>query len=109
MFTTGRGGVPGNNDSGGLCSCYLWNALGVFPVSGQNLMIVGSPRVREARMALASGKTFTIRKQGEGIYVKDAAFNGARLDEMAISARDMMAGGELVVIMTEKAENSRLS
>ena len=109
MFTTGRGGVPGNNDSGGLCSCYLWNALGVFPVSGQNLMIVGSPRVREARLSLASGKTFTIRRQGKGIYVKDAAFNGARLDELEISARDMMAGGELVVIMTEKAENSRLS
>ena len=44
-----------------------------------------------------------------GIYVKDAAFNGARLDELAISARDMMAGGELVVTMTERVENSRLS
>ena len=109
MFTTGRGGLPGNNDSGGLCSCYLWNALGVFPVSGQNLMIVGSPRVREARLSLASGKTFTIRRQGEGVYVKEAVFNGARLDELAISARDMMAGGELLITMTKEAENSRLT
>ena len=108
MFTTGRGGLPGNNDSGGLCSCYLWNALGVFPVSGQNLMIVGSPRAREARLALASGRTFLIRKEGEGIYVKEALLNGRRLESLAFSAEAMMAGGELTLVMTGEARNSRL-
>ena len=68
MFTEGRGGVPGNNDSGGLCSCYLWNALGVFPVSGQDLMIIGSPRSLESTLRLGNGKEFTIKKQGRGIY-----------------------------------------
>ena len=109
MFTSGRGGVPGNNDSGGLCSCYLWNALGLFPVSGQNLMVMGSPRVREARLSLANGHTFSIRKQGSGIYVKEAFLDGRRLDELAISARAMMAGGELLLVMTDRAPDSRLS
>ena len=109
MFVPGRGGVPGNNDSGGLCSCYLWNALGLFPVSGQDLMIVGSPRAREARMRLANGREFMIRRQGEGIYVKEAAFNGRRLPELALSVRAMMAGGELLLTMTEDAAESRLS
>ena len=109
MFVPGRGGVPGNNDSGGLCSCYLWNALGLFPVSGQDLMIVGSPRAREARMRLAGGRELTIRRQGEGIYVKEAAFNGRRLSELALSVRAMMAGGELLLTMTEDAAESRLS
>ena len=30
QFTTGRGGLPGNDDSGGLSSWYVWSALGIF-------------------------------------------------------------------------------
>ncbi len=41
-FTTGRGGAPGNVDSGGLTSCYLWNALGLFPATGLPYMLIGS-------------------------------------------------------------------
>ncbi|MBO4368078.1 MAG: glycoside hydrolase family 92 protein, partial [Clostridia bacterium] len=101
MFTEGRGGVPGNNDSGGLCSCYLWNALGIFPVSGQDRMIIGTPRVRRARLNLANGNTFTIRKYGHGIYVKEALFNGKRLPSLEITVHGMMAGGVLKLMMTE--------
>ena len=105
----GRGSVPGNNDSGGLCSCYLWNALGVFPVSGQDLMIIGSPRVREAVLHLGNGKQFRIQKQGGGIYVKSAALNGKPLQTLCFSAREMMRGGELVLVMTEDALKAQLT
>ena len=101
MFVSGRGGVPGNNDSGGLCSCYLWNAVGVFPVSGQDLMIIGSPRARETRFALANGRSFIVRKHGSGIYVKAARLNGRPLDRLCFSARDMMRGGELALDMSD--------
>ncbi len=107
MFTEGRGGIPGNNDSGGLCSCYLWNALGLFPVSGQDRMIIGTPRIRRARLNLANGNTFTIRKYGEGIYVKEALFNGKRLPSLEITVRGMMAGGVLKLMMTEFPAFSR--
>ncbi len=109
MFIGGRGGVPGNNDSGGLCSCYLWNALGVFPVSGQDLMIIGSPRVREAALHLGNEKQFRIRKQGEGLYVKNAALNGTPLKTLAFSARGMMEGGELLVTMTPNNTEAQLT
>ena len=109
MFAEGRGGVPGNNDSGGLCSCYLWNALGLFPVSGQDLMIIGSPRVREATLQLGNGKEFRVRKQGEGMYVKSAMLNGTPLKALAFSARGMMAGGELLVTMTPDHTEAQLT
>ena len=109
MFTEGRGGVPGNNDSGGLCSCYLWNAMGLFPVSGQDLMIIGSPRARETTLLLGSGKQFRIGKRGEGIYVKRAALNGKQLDTLSFTAREMMRGGELILTMTPNAEEAQLS
>ncbi len=109
MFTSGRGGLPGNNDSGGLSSCYLWNAMGIFPVSGQDLMIVGSPRAREATLLLGNGKTFRVRKLGNGIYVKHAEWNGKTLDRLSFSVREMMLGGELVLQMTEKAAEAQRS
>ncbi len=108
MFAAGRGGVPGNNDTGGLCSCYIWNALGVFPVSGQDLMIVGSPRVREARLKLANGESFAIRKEGNGIYVGEAWLNGNRMETLSFPASRMMEGGTLLLQMTERPENSRM-
>ena len=107
MFTEGRGGVPGNNDSGGLCSCYLWNAMGVFPLSGQDLMIVGSPLARETALRLGNGHLFRIEKRGEGMYVKNAALNGKRLDSLCFTVREMMRGGELILNMTGDAAQAQ--
>ena len=101
--------MPGNNDSGGLCSCYLWNAMGLFPVSGQDLMVIGSPLARETTLYLGNGKRFRIRKQGEGIYIKKAALNEKPLESLSFSVRDMMQGGELRLIMTPNPAEAQLS
>ncbi len=101
MFTTGRGGIPGNNDSGGLSSCYLWNAVGVFPVSGQDLMLVGTPRFEKTVMHLANGGDFTVVRKGAGIYVREALFNGEKLGRLCFPASRMMAGGTLELTMSE--------
>ncbi|MBQ8952769.1 MAG: glycoside hydrolase family 92 protein [Clostridia bacterium] len=108
MFTTGRGGVPGNNDSGGLSSLYLWNALGVFPASGQDLMIIGTPRVKAASLALSNGRTLHVEREGAGVYVREALWNGRPLDRLALTVREMMAGGELRLHMTEHAGEAQL-
>lgn len=106
MFTTGEGGVPGNCDSGGLSACYMWNALGIFPVTGQNLMLIGSPYFEESTIKLASGKTFTIKREGTGIYVKSATLDGKPLEMLRLSVRRMMAGGVLTLHMTENADEA---
>ena len=105
MFTTGRGGLPGNNDSGALSSYYVLNAIGLFPVAGQDLFIIGSPVVRGAEVALSSGNTLTIKVNGnsdENIYVKSAVFNGRELDSFRIKASELMGGGVLEFTMTDK-------
>ena len=51
QFGTGRGGLPGNDDSGGLCSWYVWASLGLFPVAGQNLFLLSAPAFAAARIA----------------------------------------------------------
>ena len=99
MFTRGRGGIPGNNDSGGLSSCYIWNTLGIFPVTGQNLMLLGSPKVKGAKLRLAGGKTFEIKVNGEGIYLDRASLNGREIKDFRFTVREMMEGGKLEMNM----------
>ena len=52
QWGTGPGGLPGNDDSGGLSSWYVWASLGLFPIAGQNLFLVNAPAF--ARAALGS-------------------------------------------------------
>lgn len=101
MFTEGRGGLPGNNDSGGLSSLYMWNVMGIFPVSGQDKMFIGTPRLNRSVMHLANGHDFIIRREGKGIYVQEAELNGRKLPEMSFAVREMMQGGEMVLRMSE--------
>ena len=102
MFTEGRGGIPGNNDSGGLSSLYMWNVMGIFPASGQDLMFIGTPRLKRTLLHLSSGNDFTVERIGSGIYVKSAELNGKTLETMAFPASEMMKGGKLILEMSEK-------
>ena len=43
-----------------------------------------------------------IRREGKGIYVKQAVLNGRKLDAMSFSVTEMMQGGELVLTMSEE-------
>ena len=105
MFTTGEGGLPGNNDSGGLSSLYVWSAIGLFPVSGQNLIHIGSPIVDKAEMQLVNGKTFAVKVYGnsdENIYVYRATLNGKELPDFRFTVTEMLQGGVLELYMTNK-------
>lgn len=95
--TTGSGGMPGNNDSGGLTSCYIWNAIGIFPVSGQNKMIIGSPKFDNVEMTLANGNKFCIKSYGKGIYSNKAVFNDKDIDNFELTVTDMIQGGILEI------------
>lgn len=104
MFTTGRGGIPGNNDSGGLSSCYIWNTLGIFPVTGQDLMLLGSPKIKAATLHLGNGKDFRIEVYGEGIYLDRAALNGREIKDFRFTVSEMMKGGRLELYMRNTAD-----
>lgn len=101
-FTTGEGGIPGNNDSGALSSCFLWNAIGLFPLPGQNRMLIGSCFYPKVTMHLGNGKTLVITTRGKGIYVEKAQWNGVTLSDFAISVEKFMQGGTLILTKTER-------
>lgn len=105
MFTEGRGGLPGNNDTGALSSYYVLAALGLFPVAGQDLFLIGSPFVDSAEVDLYNGKKLSIRVNGnsdKNIYVASVSFNGTELTDRRLKASDLMQGGEFIFNMTDK-------
>ncbi len=100
---TGRGGLPGNDDSGGLTSWYVWSALGLFPVAGQGLTLIGSPLFDAATLHLPEA-SFRIEAPGNSeraIYVQSATLNGTPLDRAYLRPDELAAGGVLVLQMGE--------
>ena len=102
MFGAGRGGLPGNDDSGGLSSWYVWASLGLFPVAGQSLYLISSPSFAQARIDLG-GRPLAItttgfvepRPNGPVQYVQSVSFDDQRWDRSWISARELHRGGTL--------------
>lgn len=104
QFGTGRGGLPGNDDSGGLSSWFVWASLGMFPVAGQNVVLLNAPAWREAEIRVGDG-TMAIETTGfvepepggPAQYVRSATLNGAALDRTWLTGNELHAGGRLRV------------
>lgn len=98
MYGTGKGAMCGNDDSGGLSSTYVANALGVFPVTGQDLLIVSAPSVRSATLHLRNGKTLAIATSGDmkkNAVPKAVYFGGKKMETPFMTVTEFMQGGEL--------------
>lgn len=106
QFSTGRGGLPGNDDSGGLSSWYVWATLGLFPVAGQNTYLVNAPAWREARIdvgdrPLAIETTGFVEPEpgGPAQYVQQVHLDGEPLDRPYLTGAELHSGGRLLVAL----------
>lgn len=108
MFGTGRGGLPGNDDSGGISSWYVWASLGLFPVAGQNLVLLNAPSWREAEVDVPGG-TLRLRTRGFRTpeaggppqFVHSMTLDGRPLEKAWTTMSRLHRGGELVVTLGE--------
>src|SRR6266446_1815990 len=66
-YTTGRGGLPGNDDSGAMSSWYIWGALGLYPNAGQPYYYICSPLFQRS----------TINVSGERVFIIEASNTSA--------------------------------
>ncbi len=103
-FGLGTGGLPGNNDSGGLSSLFVWNALGIFPAGGNGDFLIGAPQVNGADITLANRNTLCIRVEREHtsecpIYVDRVEWNGKAVEDWRISVQELIRGGTLQFYM----------
>ena len=109
QFGTGAGGLPGNDDSGGLSSWYVWASLGLFPLAGQSRFLVNAPAFGRSALRVDGGE-FVVEASGhretpvgaDGIeetpptqYVQSARLNGRPLETSYLRAADVHNGGVL--------------
>jgi putative alpha-1,2-mannosidase len=104
QFGTGTGGLPGNDDSGGLSSWYVWATLGLFPLAGQGLFLINAPAWRESRIEVG-GSAMTIETQGfvepgpgrPAQYVQSTRLDGAPLERTWLTGTELHRGGHLLI------------
>ncbi|WP_246130912.1 glycoside hydrolase domain-containing protein [Cellulomonas aerilata] len=104
QFGVGRGGLPGNDDSGGLSSWYVWASLGLFPVAGQGLFLINAPAWRSSRVRVAGGE-LAVETTGfvepspdrPAQYVRSVRLDGQPLERTWLTGTEVHRGGRLVV------------
>lgn len=87
-------GLPGNDDSGAMSSWLVFNMLGLYPVAGQNLYIVGSPTIPSYTLHLPNGNDLTVRAEGDA------------WQQLFVKHEDLMKGGTLTLPKHEKTAPS---
>jgi predicted alpha-1,2-mannosidase len=105
-FGLGRGGLPGNDDSGGLSSWYVWASLGLFPVAGQGIVFVNAPSFDRAAIKVPGGE-LVVETTGRRPalpgdppqYVQAVTFDGEPLERSWITTRELHRPGRLVVAL----------
>ena len=99
-------GIPGDEDGGGLCSWYLFSAMGFFPVTpGSGEYAIGSPFFSSVKIQLPDGKTFQVVAElcsKKNKYIQWATLNGKILNRPFLSHQDIIKGGKLHLAMGER-------
>jgi predicted alpha-1,2-mannosidase len=104
-YTTGRAGLPGNDDAGAMSAWYIWGAIGIYPNAGQDYYYIGSPLFPKVTLSLGQDKPFTIDAQetsSSNRYVQSVTLNGRSLTRPWLRHSEIARGGHLVLTMGSK-------
>jgi predicted alpha-1,2-mannosidase len=108
-FTTGAGGLPGNEDLGATSAWYVWSALGMYPPTpGADTLALHGPLFPSATLQLANGNVLQINGSGAGQsnqYVQSLAVNGTSTNRNWLRYGDIASGGTLKYTMGSSPSN----
>lgn len=108
-YQVGTSGLPGQDDSGAVSSWYVWSAMGLFPVAGQPIYLLGTPIFEEVKLKVAKEKTLLMRVANyapEHLYIKGLTLNGQQLNRAFLWHHEMVAGGELLIEMAAEPNDT---
>ena len=99
-------GIPGDEDGGGLCSWYVFSAMGFYPVTpGSGEYAIGSPFFESIEIELPDRKIFSVTAKycsAKNKYIQSAKLNGNELTRPFINHTDIVNGGKLHLVMGER-------
>ena len=114
MFGVGRGGLPGNDDSGGLSAWYVWASLGLFPVAGQSTVLLTPPAFERTEIQ-TGGRPLEIATTGfvepdrddPPQHITGVELDGRRLDRLWVSMRELVRADRLVLHLGDDPMTAR--
>lgn len=94
-------GLSGNDDGGTLSAWYVFSSIGLYPLAGSDIYVIGSPVFGEVTLRLEGGDlVVTAHNAGPGnIYVQSAKLNGEPLERAMLRHAEIAQGGELEFVM----------
>ncbi|MDE5585008.1 MAG: glycoside hydrolase family 92 protein, partial [Muribaculaceae bacterium] len=98
-------GLPGNDDSGAMSSWLIFNMAGIYPNAGHDYYLIHTPLLKSTTFRLPDGKTFTVKAEGlsdKNHHITEAYLNGSPYPYSTLRHSDLVAGGELKLIMGKK-------
>ena len=106
LYNTSSSGYSGNEDCGQMSAWYIFSSMGFYPVDPiSGIYVIGSPLLKQAKISLPKGKTFTInakKKSEKDIYIQSVTLNGKKYDNTYITHQDILKGGVLEFKMGSK-------
>ena len=105
-YSSGPGGLSGNDDAGQMSAWYVFSALGFYPVApGLPYYVIGTPLFEETTIRVAQDKNFVIRSTNvsdENLYIQSATLNGQPFDRPWIMHSEITEGGILEFVMSSE-------
>lgn len=105
MYTDKPDGLCGNEDCGQMSAWYVLSSVGLYAVCpGNTQYAIGSPIFGKIQINLENGKKFAIVAENnskKNIYIKEAYLNGKPLNRSWVDYSEIMAGGELKLVMAD--------
>ena len=109
LWSLSPGGMPGNDDGGTMSAWWVFGALGLYPaVPGEDVLALGSPLFRHARLATARGLvTIDAPRAGRAApYVRSAALGGRSWDRPWVRFSQLRRAGRLELGLSPRASRS---
>lgn len=111
LYSATEDGYPGDEDQGQTSSWYVLSAMGFYSVCpGTDQYAMGSPIFEKITIALENGKQFIIEAKGNRSnrpYIHRAKLNGKLYTKTYLTHADLMAGGKLELLMSDKPNKLR--
>ncbi|GAA3286370.1 GH92 family glycosyl hydrolase [Dactylosporangium vinaceum] len=100
QFTTGAGGLPGNDDLGATSAWYVWSALGMYPATpGADTLAINGPSFSSILIQRPGGNVTINGGSATSQYVQSVSLNGSAVSKNFIRYPDLAAGGTLTYTM----------
>ncbi|WP_299039742.1 GH92 family glycosyl hydrolase [uncultured Pseudokineococcus sp.] len=110
VYTTGPGGLPGNDDLGTMSAWYVWGAIGLYPQTpSRGEMLISSPTFTQVRIHRDGGPTTTItapQASRADVHVRGVRVDGRPWSRSWLPASVLLEGGHVRVAVGEEPDRA---